>query len=88
MNALRAPLTALPVPKGICRLFLLDSAGALTDGRLTEDILATGLGIRLGQRHPPTRLVPGRSTLRRLCRLSEASEPSGGMVNIANGLLI
>jgi hypothetical protein len=23
MNALRAPLTALPVPKGMCRLFLL-----------------------------------------------------------------
>ena len=34
MNALRAPLTALPVPKGICRLFLLDSAGALIDGQL------------------------------------------------------
>jgi len=34
MNALRAPLTALPVPKGICRLFLLDGADALIDGRL------------------------------------------------------
>jgi hypothetical protein len=34
MNALRAPLTALPVPKGICRLFLLDGTGALIDGRL------------------------------------------------------
>jgi hypothetical protein len=34
MNALRAPLTALPVPKGICRLFLLDGAGALIDGQL------------------------------------------------------
>src|SRR5262249_55336346 len=38
MNALRAPLTALPVPKGICRLFLLDSAGALTDGQLSRKI--------------------------------------------------
>ena len=34
MNALRAPLTALPVPMGICHLFLLDGADALIDGRL------------------------------------------------------
>src|SRR6516162_11738337 len=40
MNALRAPLTALPVPKGICRLFLLDGADALIDGRLTGEIKA------------------------------------------------
>ena len=38
MNALRAPLTALPVPKGICRLFLLDGADALIDGRLIPTI--------------------------------------------------
>ena len=36
MNALRAPLTALPVPKEICRLFLLDSADALIDGDGTQ----------------------------------------------------
>ena len=34
MNALRAPLTALPVPMWICRLFLLDGADALIDGQL------------------------------------------------------
>src|SRR6516165_11390433 len=38
MNALRAPLTALPAPKGICRLFLLDSAGAPPDGQLCRPL--------------------------------------------------
>src|SRR6516162_11726514 len=38
MNALRAPLTALPVPKGICRLFLLDGADALIDDCILKSL--------------------------------------------------
>ena len=44
MNALRAPLTALPSPQEKCLFFLLDRADAFIDGQLSPTVEALSRG--------------------------------------------